>query len=67
MPAPHHLPFAAGVLGPQLPGPPAALLHHLLHQLLDEAGAGWSGAHILARKQQGMKESTSAIQDLGLC
>lgn len=67
MPAPHHLPFAAGVLGPQLPGPPVPLLHHLLHQLLDEASAGSSGAHILARKQQGVQEPTSAVQDLTLC
>lgn len=67
MPAPHQLPLAAGVLAPQLPRPPAPLLHNLLQQLPDELSAGWAGAHILACKQQGMQVSTSAVQDFTLC
>lgn len=67
MPAPHQLPLAAGVLAPQLPSPPAPLLHHLLQQLLDELAAVWAGANILARKQQGVKISTPTVQDFTLC
>lgn len=67
MPAPHQLPFAVGVLASQLLSPPASLLHHLLQQLLDELAAAWGGANVFACKQQGMKESTSAIQDFTLC
>ena len=67
MPAPHQLPFAVGVLAPQLASPPTPLLHYLLQQLLDELAAAWAGANILACKQQGVKESTSAVQDFTLC
>ena len=67
MPAPHQLPITAGVHPPQLLGAPAALLHNLLHQLLDQLTAAWAWAHILARKEQRMQEAAPPIQYFALC